>query len=650
MSSWLRPALALMVLGCQLAAACHAYARDEQASSLRGVAIIPHTIAVELKYRRERDPVLSARFQLFINGPAGKFKLDGREPAELLTAREWAWHDFASGPAIPAGAIGVREFNGATPRWGVGQQFELQADTFRTTVAVDAPRRWISSVTFLASNPEDLQPDRVIVYVRNEADEPLAIRGLRLWLPRAPSEWQVLWPQPELAAATTVPAHDLGYLDLRVPSLPLTYGAVEVLTEKESLWTYLRIKRESFDISGGWIGKHLAHDVYLDLLASLHIDTGQFQEVEGYTDDPLRFARHPIKSFNRMMPLEKFDTDEWLPRIHAVEFLGEPQYGGGRPVPPQEVWEAFKPYRASRLATSVTHSEERTWRFYAGLSDYPHFDAYRVVAPAADSWRDYDRWEGRAVRWGAPLETIGDLTRSLRDLNRPLPVAAWSQGPHDGWDGLFDGRRRRAPNPEELRSQALHAVSSRITSLYWFNLSLEGLLRFPDTWEPIRRLGRELRAMEPILLSGDAYIFERRRTVEGRPDWDLASIVSPAGTLLFALDTAYVIDPEVNEFRFVEPRQVEFRFRLPPWLREPRELVRVDADGVHEVAWRTNGEQVVISGSFSGDAIFLVAGDSEAREQYFRRLEAARAKEAAHPIDPKGLQELRKNRGKTPTP
>jgi hypothetical protein len=223
-----------------------------------------------------------------------------------------------------------------------------------------------------------------------------------------------------------------------------------------------------------------------------------------------------------------------------------------------------------------------------------------------------------------------------------MPVAAWSQGPHDGWSGFFDGRRRRSPNPDELRSQALHAISSRITSLYWFNLSLEGLLRFQDTWEPIRRVGRELHAIEPFLLAGDAYAFERRRTAEGRPDWDLASIVSPTAMLLFALDTAYVIDPAVNEFRFTPPRPAEFRFRLPPWLREPKVLVRIDADGAQDADWRLNGEHVVISGTYSGDAIFLVVSDPKIREEYLQRLGEARAKEAAYPVDLQALKALKK--------
>ena len=32
----------------------------------------------------------------------------------------------------------------------------------------------------------------------------------------------------------------------------------------------------------------------------------------------------PMKRFNRLWPLNRYDTDEMLPTIHAVEFLGEP--------------------------------------------------------------------------------------------------------------------------------------------------------------------------------------------------------------------------------------------------------------------------------------------------------------------------------------
>ena len=615
------------------------------AAELRGVTVTPHTVVESMRYRRPRDPDLAARVQLFVQGPAQPTSFAGRTPAELLQDGEWAWHDLAAAVPVPEGALAVWTFNGKSSRWGTGQDFELKANGLLTaTVPIRAPQHWISAATFLASEGQ-LYPDTIVLHVANAGEQPLAISSLRLWLPKERTTWHTLWPQEPLAAQTVIPARDRGFVKLRAGSaLPLTYAALELITNAGPIWTHLRIKREVFDISGGWVNESLTEEVYLNLLAHLHVNTGQIQTVSGYTDDPKRYARYPIKLFNRLWPLDQWDTDEWLPRIHAVEFLGEPQYGGGRPVEPQAVFDQLLPYRTSRLATSVTHSEERIWRFYAGLSDFPHYDAYRVVAPAADAWREYDRWGGKRISWGAPLETIGDLCRSLRELNRPMPCAYWSQGPHSGWGGRFlgGGRMRRSPTPDELRSQAVHALSTRITSLYWFNLSLKSLLQYPDTWEPIQRIGREIRMLEPFYLAGDAYGFQRRTRSDGSPDWDLATIAAPDAAVLFALDTAYAPDPQENVFRFGEPRSASFSFDLPLWLRQPKDLFRVDADGVHEVKWRIAGQGVVIDDRCSRDAIYVATTSPQVRNEIEQRRKAALTQEEAFPVDRPALEKLKK--------
>jgi hypothetical protein len=283
----------------------------------------------------------------------------------------------------------------------------------------------------------------------------------------------------------------------------------------------------------------------------------------------------------------------------------------------------------------VTNSEERVWRDYAGLSDYPHYDAYRVVAPAADSWRAYDRWGGKQISWGAPLETIGDMCRSLRELSRPMPVAHWSQGPHDGWGGGFgwNTRKRRSPTPDELRAQAMHALSTRITSLYWFNLSLKSLLAFPDTWEPISRIGREIHMLSPLYLSGDAFGFERVVDAEGKPDWDCASIVSEECAVLFANDLAYVPDPEDNTFHFGEPRDFSHAYRLPHWLRQPTDVFRVDADGVHDVQWSAEAGGVRIHHRCSRDAVFVATKLPGLRATIEDRRQAAMRVENLHQVE-----------------
>ncbi len=155
-----------------------------------------------------------------------------------------------------------------------------------------------------------------------------------------------------------------------------------------------------------------------------------------------------------------------------------------------------------------------------------------------------------------------------------MPVAYWSQGPHDGWGGGFGlgARKRRSPTPDELRAQAMHALSTRITSLYWFNLSAKSLVKFPDTWEPIMRIGREIQMLSPIYLAGDAYQFERTRNSQGKLDWDCASIVSEECALLFALDLAYEPNAEDSTFQFGEPRDFSYHYKLPYWLSVSRRM------------------------------------------------------------------------------
>jgi hypothetical protein len=445
----------------------------------------------------------------------------------------------------------------------------------------------------------------------------------------------------------------------RTGPLPLTYAALELrLRDGRNVafaaWAHLRIKREWFDISGGWVssklgGSNTLHcEPYLKTLRRMHINTGHIADTRGYTDldgPNGLYTRYPLKYFNKLEPFSRYDTDAMLPRIHAVEFLGEPQYGGGRPVPPMEVWQKLAPYQRTRLATTVTHSEERIWRYYAGLSDYPHYDAYRVTAPSPDAWGKYDRWNGQTIRWGAPLETIGDMTRSLRELNRPRPIAYWSQGPNAGW-GSTGGRKRGSPTPDELRSQAYHGLASRITSLYWFNLSLKSLVKFPDLLESITRVGREIRMLDDFYLEGDAVSHESVQH-DGKPAWDLDVVAGPRGALLFALDLDYQADPVEKAFTFNPPREATLSFRLPAYAGRPAEVFRVDADGVTAVAHTVKAGRLEVRDRVSRVAVYVAASRAAERERIETRRKALIAEEDSlgfdagrNPDDLKVLKQL----------
>ncbi len=647
---------------------------DPQRLELAGMEVVPHQFSARMKWRRPPDPELSARVSMFLRNTSDTVlsiqnpRWNGESGEALVRSGEWAWHDpkSTSGFELPAGALRVVRWNGSKARWGVGNQFEFQwqegADPGHSQrIELPSPDLRIESAVFFNS-PTNVYPTKMIATVRNATTRPAVIRSCRLWLPKSNDTFVDLYPQvlrtdlhayPE--SGIVLPG-DMAGIELDYDALPLSYAAIEIVIEDQeskrssSLWAYLRIRPASFDISGGWIasevegGQALAQEAYWKTLALMSVNTGQIEEVGGYTDRPEIYAQYPIKRFNRLGDRNRYDTDAMLPSIHAVEFLGEPQYGGGRPVPPQEVYDQLAPYHAWKLPTSVTLSEERTWRYYSGLSDYPHYDAYRVIAPAADAWSSYDRWGGKSIRWGSPLETIGDMTRSLRAQSRPATIAYWSQGAHDGWGG-FLSPRRSSPTPDELRSQAWHGLGNGIASLYWFNLSVKSLCKFPDLIDPIARVGREIHLLKDLLERGTSYEYVRLEDANREsPQWDLSSIADRDALLMVANDLAYTINESNRTFQF-EARDGEFEFRIPPWLQDATHVYRLDADGSHDVEYDldASSRKVVIRDRVQVVGIYVLAKEPAHRARIDGRYQARMQYEQSLHFDPaKSAEDLRR--------
>jgi len=637
--------------------------------SLQCITVAPHVQSPEMRYRKKTDFSLGARTQIFVQNvssssvslaPDTDIRLRGRTPEALLDADEWAWYDFPDAwpdqsLRLDPGALTVWTWNGKRAEWGVGKSADMSialsgegSVSKQYQIPLAQPQVWLSAVTFLGQK-ENPFPNRLIFHVANQTDAALRLEACRLWLPKDNATWRVLFAQKwnsnlkTFPGNGTIPAKDRGGAVVSTGPLPLTYTALEVrlrdaANNPVTVWAHVRIKREVFDISGGWVSSKvngrntLTLEPFLKTLRRMHLDTAHIGEVGGYTDNPELYARYPLKRFNKLADLQRYDTDAMLPFIHAVEFLGEPQYGGGRPVHPMEVWRKLTPYQCTRLATTVTHSEERIWRFYAGLSDYPHCDAYRVCAPAADSWRQYERWGDDRIRWAAPLEGIGTMTRSLRELNRPAPIAYWSQGAHSGW-GHYGGRERTSPTPQELRAQAYHALSARITSLYWFNLSLKSILKFPDLIKPITVIGREIRLLEDYYLEGDATHYGRL-TRDGRPDWDVSVLAGPRGAVLFALDLDYQAHRTEKVFTFGTPRKAVIPFRLPAYQRSPVQVLRVSAQEIVSVPFERTPQGIRIRGQFEDVNVFVATQHSDAQEELEARRKALVAFEASFDFDP----------------
>ncbi|MFZ4507020.1 MAG: hypothetical protein ACOYON_04900, partial [Fimbriimonas sp.] len=606
------------------------------AFGLVGATATPHVRALSMRYASDPGPAEGALVRMFVQNQSasnlvlGETTFNGRTAANLMLAGEWSWHDTPSvreraGRVLPAGALTVFTFNANRKAWwsgkpvSVGNRNWLTGSTQSASIAVGKPKIWFSAINTLGTRAAE--PKRMVAWLENRSGANLEVIAVRLWLPKPSGSPSVFFPSASaVSVRTSIPSGELGFVEVPLEGVAPGYGVVEALTNQGSIWAHLRLRVERFDIGSGWPGQvkggqsALTAEPYLKLLRRLNVTSANIDTVPGYSDRPELVRKYPIRAFNRMADMRFFGSDERLDLVHGVEFLGEPQLDAK---PPQEVWAALRPYASSSLPTTVTNSDEATWRFYAGLSDFPHYDAYRVTAPAADDFRLYRRWGGEKVAWGAPLETIGDMCVSLREMSRPAATAVWSQGPHDDW-GRIAGRQRTAPTPSELRSQAYHALATRVTSLYWFNPSLRSVVKFRDLIDPMERIGREIRIMEPTLIEGAAY-----RSRLGT-SWHLRSLVAPDRALLFALDVAYRPDPVTKTFVFGPPRAVRFAFDLPLWLRNPKSVVRFDADGAREVAFRVTPTGVVIEDQISEVATYVTSLDRDIARRI--GLEVARLK------------------------
>ncbi|MEC7599589.1 MAG: hypothetical protein VX936_14485 [Planctomycetota bacterium] len=640
--------------------------RSGQAQEMVGLTVTPHLFSSEMRWRRPPEQTLSARVEMFLQNQGeesliltDELRFDGKTPEELLQEGMWAWHDMPGRwpdkrLELKTGELTVLAWNGRSEAWGAttGHQWD-SGDGKTHDFVLSSPSIWISGVRFLGSVSNDsakdsLSPNRVLIHVDNRGSQTFSLKDVQIWLPPEGSgtrrfvETEVTRHMTMLPEEGVLGANETAIIHVECEPLPLGYAVIQVVGSDaagnpQSLWSCLRVKKEVFDISGGWVASKLGdknsltEESYLKTLGRMHINTGQIQDVAGYTDQPELYAKYPLKRFNRLQPIEAYDRDEILPTIHAVEFLGEPQYGGGKPVPPQDVHDALAPYRSSRMATSVTLSEERTWRYYAGLSDYPHYDAYRVIAPAADHWSGYDRWGEKNIRWGAPLETIGVMTRSLRHHSRPRSIAYWSQGAHHDW-GSWRNPRRGSPTPDELRSQAWHGLGNGVTSLYWFNLSLKSLLKFPDLIEPITRVNREVRMLEDLLLESQLYDYRCVEAENGK-QWDLTLLVGARASMVVIHDLDYQANREKREFVFA-PRLARVDVKLPSWLANEADIFRIDADGVHEVKTRKMGRQLHLEDEVNVVGIYVVSSDPQMRAELTQSHAELISREEAFGFDP----------------
>lgn len=641
-----------------------------------GLSVTPHVYSREIRYGREPRLQGGSLVRLVIRHVdpgadplALELTVSGRKPSELVANGEWSWHETPESLGTPdrpyqlaPGAWDVFTLNGVSANWASGGRATLTLAAPRSGAREDfefslqPPPIRLTRVALLAADdpaPDDVRlrlPERGVIHIENASSEAWRIVGVQSYVLRSDSvdgpggSARGYLPGPAaievrpFAGQGEIPPGQRGGATFRfTAAFPLARGLlaarlVDAAGTPLTLWAHLRFKVERFDIGAGWLdipsrepdaddagGRRvvpLAHETFLKLLRRMHVNLAHVEHVPGYLEaagPTALYERYPLRLMNGLDDVAKYNEDAWVGRIHGVDKVGEPQMG----LRPQATYEALRPYDQARYPTTVTLSMDSGFRDYAGLSDYPHFDAYRVTAPAADQWMKYDRWPEGRIFWGAPLEGIGEMTRTLNALSRPAPIAIWSQNVHEGWQGGL-GRKRRSPTPDEIRAQAYQGLANGVTSLYWYSLQSWSLLAYRDAIAVTTELGREMRMLEPLLVVADP-AWHQRQTREGRPDLDLNTLITPTALVAFALDLDYYPDKQAQEFRFRGPRTLSLEWPVPKFLHPLADVFRVSHAGVHDVDWEPTDTGFRVRDSLDRAAIYVAAPTAEWRAKLIQR-------------------------------
>lgn len=325
--------------------------------ALRGISVTPHMLVPSMRYARAPEPATGALVQLFLHNDTspqhGPLVLDegtailfeNNSPAELLQKKLWAWHDTPAAipgeSLLPPGTLTVWSFNGRSLPFGPGGRVRMKVGPETAPGCRNpstSPPRNVEAVCHHISGCGHRNSTRHYGGPRCQRFRlPVNILSW-LWLPPDPKSPRILAAQAPLSSLEgfnghlSIPSLDRGGFTVKTGPLPLTYAAVEVALGRDTgepltVWAYLRVKPERFDISGGWVngkGNPVASETFLKALKRLYINTAHLAITPGYSDTEL-YARYPLKYFNRLAPFDLYDTDDMLPCIHAVEFLGEPR-------------------------------------------------------------------------------------------------------------------------------------------------------------------------------------------------------------------------------------------------------------------------------------------------------------------------------------
>lgn len=314
------------------------------------------------------------------------------------------------------------------------------------TLYADCPYVSIDRIQWSSSYNDKCFPDTFTYYLNNRSSRDVKVNYIKIY-DGTEAYYLHYWNESKNENITEgliyVGANNAGFGQCRLSSPVIFREHLLEFNITNSGRTYSLIYKfkpfiYDFDISVGWAGDDIENESYIKAISSMHFNTviGAYGSSYYLRDDEFR-RQYPIKIFGYMenspvsntMTVENgvitcYDIDD----IHAALPFGEPQLSDSEgKYQPMRVYNKLLMYRNSPYPTNITLTHEPAFYRFAGLSDFCHYDAYRVVAPFSDMWLKYTTYASEkkyAIYWGAPLETTGDYMRSLAAMNKPNSVAA----------------------------------------------------------------------------------------------------------------------------------------------------------------------------------------------------------------------------------
>ena len=602
---------------------------DHLPLNLEGVTIVPHFVSGEIPNYPDEEKYLSkykpgALIRIFIkntsqdesinpevlfNGKTGQ-DLIGSGLVSCCDAPDIRRNITGMSAEIPSGAIDCYLLNVVDSGfYGNGITLSITDRNSGKSevkhIKIVKPQFYVTRIAFTSENGSS-KPVGFNVFFRNGSNKKVTVNKITVFKSR-PGYTEHWWKEILNTQKTDwfgengfIGKGDINGVYVRTGELP--FG--EIIVEFEVSGTNVGKKILyvvkpfvlHFDIGFGWADKYLAgSEAFCKTMALMHLNTVNGNAKKFFENKEWE-EKYPIKKFAKLADVDVQNTPENLKRIHGAEHFGEPQF---KKQPAQEIYNYYTTYRGSGYPTTLTLSHEPGFFLYAGVVDFAHFDAYRVVAPHADRWGAYQKYGDRNVRWGSPLETIGDYMRTLNRISYPNPVAAWAQAMSDGWSSRF---RPGAGNPNnlEMRIQAYEAIANGALSLYWFNINGKNLIGNRNSLSEIQQINRELVLTGDLLLKTTPFWWKNRFM-----DIDLNVLAGPDYAVLTAIDLKYAVSTE-NQFVSKGERSETMEFVLPSYLLDCDGVVKITSDGIIPVSLQIREGNAVISDKFTTTAMYVL--------------------------------------------